>query len=54
MAKISVESLMGRVSLVFDCETDEEATEIYNMLASQILDGKSIRLNMQHEENEQT
>lgn len=40
---------MDRVSLVVDCESDEEANEVYNMLASQLLDGKTIRLNIETE-----
>lgn len=49
MAKLSVESIMDRVSLVIDCENEAEAAAVYNILASQLLDGKSIRLNLEHE-----
>lgn len=47
MARLAVERIMDRVSLIVDCESDEEANEVYDMLASQLLDGKTIRLNIE-------
>lgn len=47
MAQLAVERIMDSVSLIVDCESDEEANEVYNMLASQLLDGKTIRLNIE-------
>lgn len=44
MATLGVERIMDRVSLVVDCYDDVEATEVYNLLVSQILDGRSIHL----------
>lgn len=44
MATLGVERIMDRVSLVVDCNDDAEATDVYNLLVSQILDGRSIHL----------
>lgn len=44
MAAIALERIMDTVRLVVDCEDDAEATGVYNLLASQLLDGNTIRL----------
>lgn len=49
MASVSLERIMDRVSLVFDCETADEATELYNLLASQALDGHAFHVLMSDE-----
>ena len=38
---------MDRVSLVIDCADDAEATQIFDMLASQLLDGRGISLRVE-------
>lgn len=51
--KLSLERIMDRVKLVFDCDTDEESQEIYNLLASQVLDGRAIHIRIITEEKVQ-
>lgn len=47
MANISIERIMDTVRLVLDCDDDAEATQVYRLLASQILDGRSIALRIE-------
>lgn len=44
MAKPSIERMENRVSIVFDCDDEKEATMLFRLLASEALDKKTFYL----------
>ena len=46
MAILSITRLMDRVSIVLDCATSKETENVYDMLVSQLLDGRSIKIDL--------